>query len=142
MKRLRVLIDTGPIVSILSAIDQNHQRCLNELAILRPPLLTSWPVVTEAQWLLRRDKVAVDSLFQAFQDGLLALLPVDEAAMPWLGRFMQRYSSIEPDLADASLVYLAEREAIETIFTLDNRDFSIYRFGKNRRFTIIPGAMH
>ncbi len=37
-------------------------------------------------------------------------------------------------------VYLVERQAIETVFTLDRRDFTVYRFGKNKSFTIIPTA--
>lgn len=138
MRRGRVLIDTGPIVAMLSESDQHHERCSVQLDELRPPLLTCWPVVTEAQWLLRHDDQAVDGLFRAFDGGLLALLPVDESAMPWLAAFLRRYRKIEPDLADAMLVYLAEREGIRTLFTLDQRDFSIYRYAGNRRLNIIP----
>lgn len=138
MRRGRVLIDTGPIVAMLSESDQHHERCGVQLDELRPPLLTCWPVVTEAQWLLRHDDQAVDGLFRAFDGGLLALLPVDESAMPWLAAFLRRYRKIEPDLADAMLVYLAEREGIRTLFTLDQRDFSIYRYAGNRRLNIIP----
>lgn len=138
MNRQRVLIDTGLIVALLSEADQHHDRCVAKLADLSPPLLTCWPVVTEAQWLLRHDPEAVDGLFRAFASGLLALLQMDERAMPWLAAFLRRYPKLEPDLADASLGYLAEREGIQTVFTLDRRDFSVFRFGRNRRFNIIP----
>jgi uncharacterized protein len=138
VKQKRILIDTGPLVAILSESDQHHQRCVAELATLRPPLYTCWPVVTEAQWLLRRDPKAVAGLFRAFESSLLALLPMDETAMPWIAGFLHRYAKIEPDLADAALVYLAEREGIDTVFTVDRRDFSIYRYAKNRRLKIIP----
>lgn len=138
MKRGRVLVDTGPIVAILSDSDQHHKRCTEELENLRPPLLTCWPVVTEAQWLLRRDEQAMDGLFRAFESGLLTLLPIDEGAMPWLASFLRRYREIEPDLADATLVYLAEQEDIPTVFTVDQRDFSVYRYRTNRRLEIIP----
>jgi predicted nucleic acid-binding protein len=142
VKRQRILIDTGPLVAILSDTDQHHQSCVDQLANLRPPLLTCWPVITEALWLLRRDPNATDGLFVAFENGLLALLPVDETAMAWLKAFLRRYHKVRPDLADAALVYLAEREGISTVFTLDNRDFSIYRFAGNRHLKIIPGIMH
>ena len=99
-------------------------------------------MVTEAQWLVRRDRKAVEGLIRAFESGLLALLPMDETAMPWIGGFLRRYAKMEPDVADAALVYLAEREGIHTIFTVDQRDFSIYRYAKNRRLKIIPVPAH
>jgi predicted nucleic acid-binding protein len=140
--RQRILIDTGPIVAILSENDQHHQRCTEELASLRPPLFTCWPVVTEAQWLLRHDPRAIEGLFRAFETGLLALLPLDEEAMPGLHGFLRRYRKLKPDLADAALVYLAERHGITTVFTLDQRDFSVYRYGRNRRLKIIPAPVY
>jgi len=51
---------------------------------------------------------------------------------------MKRYEGIRPQLADAALVYLAGRERIETIFTLDPRDFSVYRTARKRAFRIVP----
>ncbi len=51
---------------------------------------------------------------------------------------MRRYESIGAQLADASLIHLAEREGIRTIFTLDRRDFSIYRLKDNRALTLLP----
>ena len=138
MRRPRILIDTGPIVAILSENDHHHQRCTEELGSLRPPLFTCWPVVTEAQWLVRHDANAIDGLFRAFETKLLALLPLDEDAMPGLHAFLRRYHKIGAQFADASLVYLAEREGIDTVFTLDRRDFSVYRYARNRRLEIIP----
>ncbi len=51
---------------------------------------------------------------------------------------MKRYENIRPQLADAALVYLAGRERIDTIFTLDRSDFSIYRPSRRRSFRILP----
>jgi predicted nucleic acid-binding protein len=41
-------------------------------------------------------------------------------------------------LANAALVYLADREGIDTIFTLDRRDFGVYRSTQKRAFRIVP----
>jgi predicted nucleic acid-binding protein len=133
-----VLVDTGPIVAMLSEADQYHERCLIELANLQPPLLTCWPVITEVHWLLRQDPRAVDGMFRAFATGLLKLMPLDEKAIPWLEQFLRRYRKLGAQIADAALVYLAERDKITTVFTLDRRDFSVYRFGKNRSLELIP----
>ena len=58
--------------------------------------------------------------------GLRYLPDVDEAT-EWLPKFLAKYESAGPQLADAALVYLAEREGIRTVFTLDRRDFGVYR---------------
>jgi uncharacterized protein len=134
----RVLIDTGPIVALMSASDEHHGRCTEILGALSPPLLTCWPVLTEAVWLLRKQPVARDKLFAAFDAGLITVLSLDAKALPWTATFMRRYESIRADLPDAAVVYLAEREKIRTIFTLDLRDFSVYRLKGNRSLIIIP----
>ena len=51
---------------------------------------------------------------------------------------MRRYETIGAQLADAALVYLAEQENIRTVFTLDRRDFSVYRLKRNRALKLIP----
>ncbi len=52
MRRPAVLMDGGPLVAILSRDDASHERCVAELAELRVPLITCWPVMTEVLWLL------------------------------------------------------------------------------------------
>lgn len=133
-----ILIDTGPIVAILSASDDRHQLCVETLKFLKPPMLTTWSVLTEAQYLLRRDKKALKALFGAFNEGLLMLENLSADALPWLERFFIKYEDINPQIADASLMYLAERKNINTIFTLDRRDFSIYRFDNKKAPNLVP----
>lgn len=134
----RVLIDTGPIVAILSADDEHHGRCTEALAALMPPLFTCWPVVTEAAWLLRGRPDAVQKMFGAFPGGLFSLLPLGAEDVPAIAGLMRRHRSAGLQLADAALVHLAEREGIRRVFTIDRRDFSIIRLRRNRTLTIIP----
>jgi predicted nucleic acid-binding protein len=134
----RVLIDTGPIVAFLSARDAHHRRCADALADLAPPLLTCWPVVTEAAWLLRTRAEAVAKLFDSFDGGLFALLPLDADDLRPIAALLRRYRSTRLPLADAALAHLADREGIRTLFTLDRRDFSILRLKRNRALRLIP----
>lgn len=70
--------------------------------------------------------------------GLVELLPLESTEAGNLTDIMRKYRDCGIQLADAALVYLAGRDGLDTIFTLDRRDFSIYRWGKNRTFQIIP----
>ena len=134
----RVLADTGPLVAIFSTRDQHHETCVAQLRQIRPPLLTCWPVLTEAAWLLRRYSSQVQQLLASLDRGFLALLPLDETAATDLARFLARYARTGAQLADAALVHLADRERIDTVFTLDKRDFTLYRTRTNRRLRIVP----
>jgi uncharacterized protein len=134
----RVLVDTGPLVAILSRADQHHESCVNVLRTLPAPLLTCWPVITEAVWLLSAHQDAIHLLLGGIDEGLFALLPLAGSEAKAIADVMKRYRDIRPQLADAALVYLADRESIDTIFTLDRRDFSVYRSARKRAFRILP----
>lgn len=134
----QVLVDTGPLVAILSREDECHIACVNALREMPSPLFSCWPVITEAAWLLRSSPRAVQQLLRNIDGRFLELLPLAGAEAEAVAALMKRYEDIHPQLADAALVYLANREQIETIFTLDQRDFSIYRSGRKRAFRIVP----
>lgn len=133
-----VLIDTGPMVALFSVDDAQHERCAAALTDLKPPLLTCWPVVTEAAWLLRRRPGALHQLLESFHAGLFGLLTLEAGDLPAIAGLMRRYEDIGLQLADATLAHLAERENIRTVFTLDRRDFSIIRLRRNRALRLIP----
>ncbi len=134
----RILVDTGPLVAIISSKDEYHSACVNALRGMPDPLLTCWPVITEAAWLLRKSLPAVQQLLRSIDGGFLELLPIAGAEAEAIATLMKRYEDIHPQLADVILVYLAHREKIDTIFTLDRRDFSIYRSGRRSSFRIVP----
>jgi predicted nucleic acid-binding protein len=133
-----VLVDTGPLVALYRQRDQYHSAAVEQFGTLSPPGLTCWPVVVEAAYLLRDEPDAVPSLLASFAAGLLRLLPIEQSEFSQIARIIEKYGSLRPQLADASLVYLAQRENLDTIFTFDRRDFSVYRVSGNRVLTIVP----
>lgn len=134
----RVLVATGPLVAILSRADQYHQICVEALREMPGPLFTCWPVLTEAAWLLRRSPEAVQRLLSIVDTGILELLPLTtEDAMP-LAAILKKYRDLRIQLADAALVHLAARDGLDTVFTLDQRDFSVFRLPKGKTFRIWP----
>lgn len=134
----RILVDTGPIIAILSRRDEHHGACTNQLRELRGELVTCWPVITEAAWLLRKQPQAIQRMLRAIDGGVLTMCSLDKPAAAWIAAFMDQYRELGAQLADAALAYLAEREGIGTVFTLDRRDFSVYRRSNNQPFNLIP----
>ena len=136
--RERVVVDTGPVVAILAESDAHHDECVEQSKILRVPFLTTWPVLTEAAWLLRGVPDAIPKLFSLVENGLLACADLNEADCQAISRLASKYRDLRPQLADLSLIRIADRESISTIFTLDRRDFNVYRSEKGLAFRLIP----
>jgi uncharacterized protein len=135
---MAVLVDAGPLVAILRKADQYHDLCAKTLSEIREPLLSCWPVITEAAWLLRGHSHAVEKLLLGSTGSFLELAHVSGAEAVPIVEIMNRYAGLQPQLADATLVYLAGREGIDTIFTLDRRDFSVYRSAHKKPFHLLP----
>jgi len=51
---------------------------------------------------------------------------------------MEKYADRPMDLADAALIRVAEREGIGKFFTVDRRDFSVYRLNNRTRPILLP----
>jgi predicted nucleic acid-binding protein len=133
-----MLIDTGPLVSLIHADDQNHNQCTKALRFLQGPFVTVWPVLTEAAYLLNFSWKAQDALWEMLEREFFTLLPLDESDIPRIRELMSKYRDLPMDFADAALVRVAEREKVRNIFTLDRRDFEIYRPARMGRFSIVP----
>lgn len=134
----RVLVDTGPIVAVFSKRDAFHEVSVAQLREIATPLITTWPVITEAVWLLGAYPPGIQLLLKSVDRGLFEFPAFSEGAASWMARFLKKYRKLGAQLADASLVYLAERDRLDTIFTLDRRDFTVYRFSRKRSFRILP----
>lgn len=133
------LIDAGPLVALLSPSDAHHAACVDAASQLRPPFLTTWAVITEAAWLLRRRPAAVQDLLEMPARGILSIPRIDSADdLQQVRAILRKYQDKPADLADATLVHLANLNNTRAIFTLDRRDFSVYRLSRNRAFRIVP----
>jgi predicted nucleic acid-binding protein len=131
-------LDAGPLVAFLNRRDRYHAWATEQLAGVRPPLLTCEAVLSEACFLLRRLDGAVDAVFRLLERGLICvgLRLADEA--PSVRRLLARYRRVPMSLADACLVRLAELHADSAVLTLDH-DFRIYRkSGRQTIPTLIP----
>ena len=136
-KDVAVLVDTGPIVAIFDEGDADHEVCLETLRSIRCPLITIWPVITEAMHLLSASSQTQDRLWELIARGSLRLTDLATPNISRMRQLMRKYSDLPMDLADAALVCVAERDNIRTIFTLD-RDFRVYAPSHVRSFRLLP----
>lgn len=144
MSRKRVtpafnLIDTGPLVALLDENDPAHKLvadCLDRLP--NRPLLTTWPCLTEAMYFLHCSggHAAQEELWNWLADGTLHIYDLDGTAQQRMRSLMAKYADTPVDLADASLVVVAESLELRRVFTLDD-DFYIYRLANGSTLEIV-----
>lgn len=134
------LTDAGPLVALIDADEAAHEVCALVLNGLRLPLVTTWPAFTEAMYLLSRGggAPAAQALWKLASSGRLEIAELSRSAFERSAQLMTKYADRPMDLADATLVALAEERGDRQIFTLD-RDFHVYRLPGRQRFEVVPG---
>lgn len=68
----------------------------------------------------------------------MTVLAIDHSDLSALEDLMKKYHDRPMDFADATLVHLARRESVVTVFTVNHDDFETYRISGRRRFRIVP----
>lgn len=135
-----ILVDTGPLVALIHEDDNEHLICKDTFLTFSEPLGTVWPVLTEAMYLLSFSWDAQNALWEMIQAGAVEILPLGNDDVARMRKLMRKYHDLPMDLADAALVRVAERERLRRIFTLDRRDFQIYRPSRIGRFALLPSG--
>ncbi len=134
-----ILTDAGPLVALIDADEADHEVCALALHTVALPLLTTWPAFTEAMYLLGRagGTAGQQALWRLQQNGRLRIAELSKTALQRSAALMAKYADLPMDLADATLVALAEERGDRRVFTLDS-DFRIYRIHGRTHFEIIP----
>jgi len=135
-----VLLDAGPQVALFSPDDRHHARfdaLVTELSREGLRLLTTWPCVVEACYLL--DPPNRYELLQWIELGGAQVYPFEPHHLRDIVRWMQRYTERkrEMDLADASLYWLATETGVTDVMTIDATDFQRYRLPDGSRFALL-----
>ncbi|MFL6201175.1 MAG: type II toxin-antitoxin system VapC family toxin [Thermoanaerobaculia bacterium] len=133
-----VLIDAGPLVALLDRSDDRHEEVVEALKRIQDPLVSVWPALVEAMYLLSFSWRAQKALWELIETGTVHLLHLEMTDIAPMKSLMEKYQDLPMDMADAALVRIAEREGIRRILTLDHRDFSVYRFARKGSFTLLP----
>ena len=134
-----ILIDTGPLVALVDADDQYHAECMAAFRIVRGRAMgTVWPVLTETMHFLDDLHQAQDDVWEMVMRGAVQILPLGPDDVPRIRELMDQYSDRPMDLADAALIRVAERDNIRRFFTVDRKDFSVYRIHGRIKPSILP----
>lgn len=128
-----VIVDSGAWLALANRRDRHHARVREALAGIRESLICTTPVLTETSHLLLA-RLGTDALLRfvnSWVDGAFQVFELTTAHAPRVAALMKKYADLPMDLADASLVVLAEHLGHGRILSTDQRDFHSYRW-KNR----------
>ncbi len=125
-----ILIDAGPLIALFDKSDQYHRRAIEFIKSFKGFMWTTWPVITEVTHMLDFNVKAQISFLEWIRRGGLQLAELNSEDIERLIEFCQRFSDVHMDLADASLMVVAEKKDLKEIASIDG-DFYIYRDNRN-----------
>lgn len=126
-----IIVDTGFWLALANSKDNAHQTAKNLfIRFADEELITTWCVITETCYLLQK-RVGLNapkSLINKIYTGSLSVFEIKPSHCQRIEELMQKYRDLPMDLADASLVILAEELGQGRILSVDYRDFNTYRW--------------
>lgn len=133
-----VLIDAGPLIALIDRGEPRHDDCVAAVRQVQGPLLTTWPVLTEAMYILgdvgwRAQRL----LWELMLSEDVEIADLDGAAIIRARALMEKYQDVPMDLAEASLVAVAEQRRLTRVLTLDGH-FHAYRPAPRATFEVLP----
>lgn len=130
---IQVLADTSFIFAVLSAKDKYHNSCV-QLYRRYKVIGLPQPALTEVGYLLagsannRTEGNQRVARFMSLLDKTpYEVLALDKMDLENTARILEKYADTRLDFVDATIVALAERLNINTILTLDRRDFGLVK---------------
>ncbi len=127
----RTLVDSGPLIALFDANDFYHQKVKMFLTDYQGNLISTWPVITEVSHLLDFNKEAELDFLRWIISGGVEIANLSIYSLERITDFIETYSNVPMDLADASIMYVAEELDIQSVVTLDT-DYYIYRTKKKK----------
>lgn len=131
-----IIVDTGFWLALADKKDTYHQVAVQVFQKYDEPLITTWPVMSETCYLLlvRKGVQAQVKFIESYTQNLFTIFDLEPHHGAKITQLMQQYANLPMDLADASLVILAEHLGHGRIFSVDQRDFNTYRWKNTQPF--------
>ncbi len=132
-----ILLDTGPLVALLSGNDANHDRARRLFADCAPPFRCCEAVVAEACFLMRKVSAAGPAeVVSLGARGVYTVAISVDGHWTHIEALLKKYADRPISLADACLIRCAEIHKEARILTFD-ADFTVYKWARNRKFEIL-----
>lgn len=121
-----ILVDAGPLIALFDRDDAHHAAIEDLLRGTAGRLITTWPVLTEVSHMLDFDVRAQLDFYRWVAAGGVLVHDLPVAVLERIMDLVEKYRDRPMDLADATLVVVAETLGITEIISID-RDFDIYQ---------------
>ena len=131
-----ISVDTGAWLALADRGDLFHARCAEFFRRNREPLMTTYPVLVECVHLMFK-RIGVERTIRwvdALQSQGVGVFVMTADHLARVAALMTQYADLPMDLADASLVLLAEEQGEGRIVSTDQRDFHAYRWKNQHPF--------
>ena len=131
-----IITDTGFWVAIGSKNDRFHDLAISVAHTLQYDPITTWPVITETSYLLQKKQgiQATDAFLLSIDQSEMEIFQLESGHIGRMRQLINKYADLPMDLADASLVILAEELGHGRILSTDQRDFCTYRWKNHQPF--------
>ncbi|NDJ25664.1 PIN domain-containing protein [Nostoc sp. B(2019)] len=131
--------DTGFVVALLNRSDAMHSTVATVYTQQKQILLPQ-TVLAELAYLVGRNAgvTTVVAFLQGLSASRFSLVALTDQDIIRVAQILDEYADSRIDFVDASVMAIAERYGIKKIFTLDQRDFRLYRPQHCDSFEILP----
>jgi len=127
-----LLVDTGFLVALGRKADPLHAEARTFFLREAVPLITVSPVVVETSFFL--NAAAKIQFLDLARSERLKTFELPIVAYGEIGAIIRKYADRDIDLADAALLWFANRTGVRHILTTDSADFGVYRLKNGKRF--------
>ena len=122
----KTIIDSGQLIALFDRSDKYHKSVLDFMKSYKGKLITSWAVITEVSHMLDFNLHVQIDFLKWCEIGGVEVYNITQDEISNIRIMMEKYIDIPMDLADGTLMYIANKENIKNIVSIDS-DFDIYR---------------
>ncbi len=127
-----ILADAGPFIALFDRDDAYHSPVVSFLRQFRGNLVTTWPVITETSHMLGFNVNVQNDFLEWLTRGAVSIVNLGNEHLRRIIELSKKYSDVPMDLADSSLIVVAELTGIRDIISIDS-DYRIYKTGSGKK---------